>query len=61
MRCSQLSGLAQECSQLASRMELAAYARDMSGQLDRLHSVMATAQSGLADRLDRLQVREHIT
>jgi hypothetical protein len=61
LRCSQLSGLAQECSQLADRMEVAAYARHMSGQLDHLHTVMTAAQSGLAGRLDRLQVREHTT
>ncbi len=61
MRCDQLSDLSRECDQLAARMELAAYARDMSGQLDRLHGVMSAAQSGLANRLDSLQVREHTT
>ena len=62
MRCDQLSGLARECSQLtaaAGPEGVTAYARDMSGQLDRLHGVMSAAQSGLAGRLDSLQVRHH--
>jgi hypothetical protein len=66
MRCDQLSGLARDCTQLAisdgeevasGSSGLTAYARVMSGQLDRLHGVMAAAQSGLACRLDSLQVR----
>jgi hypothetical protein len=66
MRCDQLSGLARDCNQLAvgdgeeaaaGGGGLTAYARVMSGQLDRLHGVMAEAQSGLACRLDSLQVR----